>query len=233
MEAQCSAWVCAHVEASNCVAVWRRAGWVAAWWRSVRCAGCGGSAARGGGGGGGVPRAVAGGAAQAGAVGGAGGAERACGVRGCDGVGAARCGVAVGEVLGVVRFALLRGSRPPCSHGDTSAHRADLLVVWSPLLPPASSPPAVPDRHVRSRRSRPGHSHRRCLGRLLGGWVGIEKCPAPHSPYVVARHCKSTADPKPRIHRFTDPEQFPNPEQIPNKPRVLAPRHFVPWRTSP
>ena len=25
MEAQCSAWVCAHVEASNCVAVWAEA----------------------------------------------------------------------------------------------------------------------------------------------------------------------------------------------------------------
>ena len=115
----------------------------------------------------------------------------------------------------LLRFALLRG---PLARTVIQAPIGRiLLVVWTLLLPPACSPPAVPDRHV---RSSPGHSHRRCLGRLLGGWVGIEKCPALHSPCVVARHGKSTADPKHKIHRFTDPEQISSTRTLPL--RILA-----------
>ena len=50
--------------------------------------------------------------------------------------------------------------------------------------------------------------------------VVIQKCPALHSPCVVARHGKSTADPKHRIHRFTDPEQISSTRTLPL--RILA-----------
>ena len=50
--------------------------------------------------------------------------------------------------------------------------------------------------------------------------MGIQKCPALHSPCVVARHGKSTADPKHRIHRFTDPEQISSTRTLPL--RILA-----------
>ena len=82
-------------------------------------------------------------------------------------------------------FAPPRGSCQctPCSHGGTSAHRADFIgSMIPPLLPPASlrTRPAtsdrVPDTHIAAAS----------VLLPVGGWVGNPKVrPAPHSPCVT------------------------------------------------